>query len=72
MTDWKKDIKQSVVDGSLMTFGLVSIAWAGSKLGISKHSFAPTCENLIKFFIYASATDVETSYAKKKKWIPTL
>ena len=72
MVDWKKDIKQSVVDGVLMTTGLITVAWVGSKAGILKPSFAPTGENLIKLFIYASAADAGISYAKEKKWIPPM
>ena len=67
-----KDIKQSVVDGALMTSGLISLAYIGSKAGIAKPSFAPTGENLIKLFIYAAAVDAGINYAKKKKWIPPL
>ena len=72
MSDWKKDIKQSVVDGALMTTSLVTLAWVGSKAGIAKPSFAPTGENLIKLFILASAAEVGISYAKDKKWIPPM
>ena len=72
MSDWKKDIKQSVVDGALMTTGLVTLAWVGSKAGIAKPSFAPTGENLIKLFIFVSAAEVGISYAKDKKWIPPM
>ena len=69
MVDWNKDIKQSVVDGSLMTAGLVTLAWVGSKAGIAKPSFSASGENLSKLFIYTSAVDAGIHYAKEKKWI---
>ena len=66
MSDWKKDIKQSVVDGALMTTGLVTLAWVGSKAGIAKPSFVPTSENLIKLFIFVSAAEEEFPMRKTR------
>ena len=49
MSDYTKDIKQSLIDGTLMTIGIYGLAWIGSKLGITKPSLSASFENIAKF-----------------------
>ena len=38
--DVKKELKESLIDAGLLTAGLYTLAWVGSKLGVQKPSFA--------------------------------
>ena len=53
MSDYTKDIKQSLIDGTLMTIGIYGLAWIGSKIGITKPSLSMSFENIAKFVGYA-------------------
>lgn len=68
---WKKELKESVIDGGLMTVGLLSLAWAGSKVGVQRPNLSPSGENIAKLLVYAAAVDAGIAYAKQQKWIPT-
>ena len=54
-----------------MTIGVFTLAWLGSKAGISKPNLAPSGENIAKVAVYAIATDAGIAYAKQQKWIPS-
>jgi hypothetical protein len=69
--DWKKELKESLIDGILFTVGMFGLAWGGSKVGIAKPSLAPSGENIAKFVAYAGITDAGIAYVKEQKWIPT-
>jgi hypothetical protein len=69
--DWRKEVKESIIDGILMTVGMFGLAWIGSKIGISKPSLAPSGENIGKFVVYAGITDAGIAYMKEQNWIPT-
>ena len=71
MSDYTKEIKQSVIDGTLMTIGIYTIAWMGSKIGVSKPSLSMTFENMAKFVAYAAIADAAIDYEKKNKYIPS-
>ena len=71
MIDWKKDIKESAIDGALMTTGLYAFSMIGAKIGLGKPTLSINAENLGKFFIYAALTDALIAYAKDQKWIPS-
>ena len=68
MSDYTKEIKDSVIDGTLVTIGIYSIAWIGSKIGVSKPSLSISFENIAKFVAYATIADAAINYAKKKKY----
>jgi hypothetical protein len=68
---YTKEIKESVIDGSLMTLGIFTLAWIGSKLGMSKPTLNLSGENIAKLAVYAAATDAAIDYAKKNKYIPS-
>ena len=55
--DYKKELKDSLIDASLLTTGVYSLAWLGSKLGISKPTLAMSAENIGKIVIYLTASD---------------
>lgn len=69
--DWKKDIKQSLIDASLITTAIYGLAWLGSKAGVAKPTLSFTAENALKVYGYAVVADVALDYAKNEKWIPT-
>ena len=68
--DYKKELKESLIDASLMTVGLLLLSWIGSKAGISKPSLTMNAENIGKIGIYLTAADMIKDYAKNQKWIP--
>ena len=67
--DYKKELKESVYDGAIMTAGLLLESWLGSKVGISKPSLTMNAENIGKIIIYLTAADMLKDYAKDQKWI---
>ena len=69
--DWKKDIKDSAIDGALITLGLFSLSMIGSKIGVGKPNLALNAENIGKMFIYAAITDGLIAYIKDQKLIPS-
>ena len=69
--DWKKELKDNVIDASLLTTGIYSLSFLGSKMGISKPTLALNAENIVKFFGYLILSDLAKDYAKQQKWIPT-
>ena len=69
--DWQKELKESLIDGGLMTVGLLSLAWVGSKVGVQKPSLALSGESMAKLLVYAAISDAGIAYAKQQKWIPT-
>ena len=68
--DYKKELKESLIDASLLTVGIYSLAWDGSKVGISKATLAMTAENIAKIAIYLTASDMLKDYLKQQKIIP--
>ena len=71
MSDYTKDIKQSLIDGGLMAIGICGLAWIGSKIGISKPSLSMGFENMAKITGYAAIADKGIDYLKKNKYIPS-
>jgi hypothetical protein len=69
--DWKKELKESLIDGTLFTGGMFILAWVGSKMGIAKPSLTPSGESIGKFVAYAGVTDAGIAYIKEQKWITT-
>jgi len=69
--DYKKELKESIIDASLLTTGVYGLAWIGSKVGISKPTLAMSAENIGKIVIYLTVSDMLKDYAKQQKWIPT-
>lgn len=67
--DYKKDLKESAIDAAILTTGVLTLAWAGSKAGVSKPTLSPTPENIAKIAVYLAATDMLKDYAKSQKWI---
>ena len=67
---YQKEIKESVIDGGLLTLGLFITSWVMGKLGMTK-PVALTAENFGKTFAAMAATDAAIAYAKKEKYIPT-
>ena len=68
--DYKKELKDSLIDASLLTVGIYSIGWAASKVGISKPTLAMSAENIGKFVLYLTAGDMIKDYLKQQKIIP--
>ena len=68
--DYKKELKDSMIDASLLTTGLYGLAWIGSKLGVSKPTLAVSAENIAKIAIYLTASDMLKDYLKQQKVIP--
>ena len=68
--DYKKELKDSLIDASLLTTSVYSLAWIGSKLGISKPTLAMSAENIGKIVIYLTASDMIKDYLKQQKIIP--
>ena len=70
--DYKKEIEDSLIDASLMTAGLCSLTWIGSKVGVSKPTLAVSAENIGKIVIYLTASDMIKDYLKQQKIIPSI
>ena len=68
--DYKKELKDSLIDACYLTVGIFSIAWAGSKVGISKPTFSVTPENIGKIGTYLTAADMIYSSLKHYKILP--
>lgn len=68
--DYKKELKDSLIDASLLTTGLYGLAWIGSKVGISKPTLAMSAENIGKIVVYLTASDMLKDYLKQQKIIP--
>ncbi|WP_143217080.1 hypothetical protein [Acinetobacter baumannii] len=68
--DVRKELKDSLIDASLLTIGIFRVSWAGSKLGISKPTLAFSAENIGKIVIYLTASDMLKDYFKQQKIIP--
>ena len=68
--NYTKELKESLIDAGLLTAGLYTLAWAGSKLGIQKPSFGMSAENILKIAAYLTASDMIKDYAKQQKIIP--
>lgn len=54
--DYKKELKDSLIDASLLTTGVFGLTFIGSKLSISKPVLALTAENIGKAVIYLRAS----------------
>ena len=67
--DYKKDLKESLIDAAILTTGLYTLSWAGSKAGVSKPTFSFSADNIAKIGVYLTATDMARDYAKSQKWI---
>ena len=67
---YQKEIKESVIDGGLLTLGFFASSWIMGKCGMSK-PIALTTENFGKSFAALAATDAAIAYAKKEKYIPS-
>ena len=70
--DYKKELKESLIDASLLTVGIYGLAYGGSKIGISKPTLAMSAENIAKIVIYLTASDMLKDYLKQQKIIPGL
>ena len=70
--DYKKELKDSLIDASIMTAGLCGLAWVGSKVGVSKPTLALSAENIGKIVIFLTASDLIKDYLKKEKIISSL
>ena len=68
--DYKKELKELLIDASLMSAGLYTLSWVGSKIGVSKPTLAMTAENIGKIIIYLTASDMLKDYLKSQKIIP--
>lgn len=68
--DYKKELKESLIDASLLTAGLYGLAWIGSKAGISKPTLVMSAENIGKIVVYLTASDMLKDYLKQQKIIP--
>ena len=68
--DYKKELKESLIDASLLTVGIYGLAYGGSKIGISKPTLAMSAENIAKIVIYLTASDMLKDYLKQQKIIP--
>ena len=67
--DYKKELRDSLIDASLLTVGIYDLAWSGSKVGISKPTLAMSAENIAKIVIYLTASDMLKDYLKQQKII---
>ena len=70
--DYKKELKDSLIDASLLSTGLYRLAWIGSKVGISKPTLAISVENIGKIVVYLTANDILKDYLKQQKIIPSV
>jgi len=70
--DYKKELKESLIDASLLTVGIYGISWTASKIGVSKPTLAVSAENIGKIGIYLTASDMVIDYLKQQKIIPGL
>ena len=68
--DYKKELKESLIDASLLTVGVYGLAWGGSKIWVSKPTLAMSAENIAKIVIYLSASGMLKVYLKEQKIIP--
>ena len=68
--DYKKELKESLIDASLLTVGIYGLAYGGSKIGISKPTLAMSAENIAKIVIYLTASDMLKDYLTQQKIIP--
>ena len=68
--DYKRELKQSLIDASLLTVGIYGLAWGDSKIGVSKPTLAMSAENIRKIVIYLSASEILIDYLKQQKVIP--
>jgi len=68
--DYKKELKDSLIDACLLGAGIFTLAWVGSKAGISKPNLSFSAENAGKIVIYLTASDMVKDYAKQQKIIP--
>ena len=68
--DYKKELKQSLIDGGLLTVGVFTLAYAGSKIGVQKPTLAVSAENIGKIALYLTAGDMLKDYLKQQKIIP--
>ena len=64
---YKKEISESVLDGSIKAVGLLGTAYL---MGKEKPTISPTFMNFLKIGGIIGAIDVAYDYAKYKKWIP--
>ena len=68
--DYKKELKDSLKDAGVLTVIVFPLAWAGSKIGISKPTFSVTPENIGKIGTYLTAADMIYSSLKHYKILP--
>ena len=68
--DYKKELKQSLLDASLLTVAIYGLAYAGGKIGVSKPTLAASAENIEKIAFYLTAGDMLKDYLKQQKIIP--
>ena len=69
--NYKKELKKSLIDASLMTAGPWGLAWIGSQVGVSKPTLAMSAENIGKIVIYLTASDMLKDYLKHEKILPS-
>ena len=68
--DYKKELRDSILDAAYLTGGLYAVSWGLSKLGIQKPPFSITAENIGKIVIYLAGADMLKDYLKQQKIIP--
>ena len=69
--DYRKELKDSLIDASLLTVGIYGLAFGGSKIGISKPTLAMSVENIAKIVVYLTLSDMlKDDYLQLKKIIP--
>ena len=68
--DYQKELKESLIDASIMSVGLYGLSWIGSKVGIQKSTLATSVENIGKIVIYLTASDMLKDYLKQQNIIP--
>ena len=68
--NYKKELKDSLIDAALKTTSLYGLAWIGSKVGISKPTLTMSAENIGKIGGYLAVSDMLIDYLKQSKIIP--
>ena len=54
-----KEIKELEIDASPTTVGVLTLAYIGSKIGVSRPTLAPTIEDATKFGTYVAGADLK-------------
>ena len=68
--DYQKELKESLIDASIMSVGLYGLSWIGSRVGIQKPTLTVNMENIGKIVIYLMISDMLKDYLKQQNIIP--